>query len=72
MGITKIISILLTVEIFIFLLGYIFFFVIGALSGGVQEGFRMASGVFYSWFAFAVIGFLIGLACVAIITFKNK
>lgn len=72
MGILKILTILFVAEIVVFLFGYVFFFIIGASNGGIQEGFRMASGVLYSWFAFAGLGFLIGLVCIAIIIFKNK
>jgi hypothetical protein len=72
MGIVKALAILLAAEVSVFLLGCVIFFIIGASSGGMQEGLRMASGVLYSWFAFAVLGFLVGAVCAAITILKHK
>ena len=52
MWIARGVAILLAMEVLVFLLGYTAFFTIGVLSGGMAEGSRMASGVFYSWSAF--------------------
>lgn len=68
----KILVIFLAAETLVFLLGFVCFFVVGASSGGIQEGLRMGSGVFYSWFAFAVLGFLVGAVCAAVTIFKHK
>ena len=57
-GIARILGLLVAMEFLVFLLGYAAFFTVGALSDGISEGYRSASGVFYSWFAFVLLGLL--------------
>ena len=71
-GIARSIAILLAMEVLVFLLGYVAFFAIGVLSGGMAEGSRMASGVFYSWFAFAVLGLLGWAVCLVILAITRR
>jgi ABC-type branched-subunit amino acid transport system permease subunit len=65
-GITRSIAVLLAMEVLVFVLGYVAFFAIGAFSGGMTEGSRMASGVFHSWFAFALLGVIGWAVCMVI------
>ena len=71
-GIINAVAIFLVVEIVVFLLAAVFYFAIGASDGGMQEGFQMASGVAYSWFAFAVLGFAGWVVCMVVLRFKRK
>ena len=71
-GLTKAVALLLAMEILVFLIGYAFGFIIGASSGGLQEGFRLASGVLYSWVAFALLGIIGWSICIAALVFKSQ
>ena len=72
MWIARSVAILLAMEVLVFLLGYAAFFAIGALSGGVAEGSRMASGVFFSWCAFALLGLLGWAVCMVILAITRR
>ena len=71
-GIARSVAVLLAMEALVFFLGYVALFVIGALSGGTTEGFRMASGVFYSWFGFALLGLLGWAVFMAILVVSGR
>ena len=57
-GIGRAVAILFVTEILVFLLGAMAGFAIGASQNGISAGFKMALGVLYNWFGFAVLGFL--------------
>ena len=71
-GIARSVAILLAMEGLVFLLSYVAFFTIGVLSGGMAEGSRMASGLFYSWFAFALLGLLGWAVCLVILAITKR
>jgi hypothetical protein len=72
MGIVKTLGILLAAEILVFLLGCVIFFVIGASSGGINNGFNLVAGVFFYWYAWATLGLIVGVVCSAIALIKGK
>jgi hypothetical protein len=72
MNILKFFAIFCAMEVLVFLFGYVIEFAIGVTSGGVSEGFRLASGVFYSWFGFVLIGLLGTVVCATILMVKRK
>jgi hypothetical protein len=72
MSILKFFAIFCAMEVLIFLFGYVIEFAIGVASGGVSEGFRLASGVFYSWIAYVLIGFLGTVVYATILILKRK
>lgn len=72
-GIARSITLLVVIEVLIFLFGYAAFFAIGAFSGGISEGFGLESGIFYSWFAFVLLGLLGWAVCMtALIVCQQK
>jgi len=72
MSVLKFFAIFCALEVLIFLFDYVIEFAIGVASEGVSEGFRLASGVFYSWVAFVLIGFLGALLYATILMVKRK
>jgi hypothetical protein len=71
-GIATSIALLVAMEALVFLLGYAAFFAVGALSGGMTEGFRMASGALYSWFAFVLLGLFGWAVCMVILVISRR
>lgn len=68
-SLVRAIAILMALEVLTFILGFAFGFIIGASNGGTQEGFRMALGVLFNWFAFVVLGVLEWVVCIGYIRF---
>ena len=68
----KAVAIFIAMEVSVFLLAAVFYFAIGVSDGGTRGGFRMASAVLYSWFAFAALGFVGWIVCMVALTFKGK
>jgi hypothetical protein len=71
-GIMKAVAIFIAMEILVFLLAAVFYFVIGVSDSGIQGGFQMASGVLYSWFGFVMLGFIGWLVIMIVLAFKGK
>jgi hypothetical protein len=68
----KAVATFIAMEVLVFLLAAAFYFVIGVSHSGIQEGFRMASGVLYSWFAFVVLGFIGWVVWMVALAFRGK
>lgn len=71
-GIVRGIAILFAMEVLVFLFAYIAAFIDIASNDGMHEGFRMASGVFYGWFAFVVLGLIAWAVCMLILIFISR
>jgi hypothetical protein len=65
------VAIFIAIEILIFLLATAFAFAIGVSNGGIQEGFRMASGVLFGWFGLVVLGVAAWIVCIAALAFAS-
>ena len=57
-GIFRSAAYLIVMEVLVFVVAFVAFLLVGILTGGLEEGIKMASGVIYSWVAFVVIGFI--------------
>lgn len=59
-------------EVLVFVLAHAAFFAIGILSGGMGEGFYLASGVFFYWDAFALLGLIGWIVCLVILAVTRR
>jgi hypothetical protein len=71
-GLLTVVAIILFAQVLVFVGGYALGFLAGVYTGGISEGFRLASGIFYSWFAYVILGFITAAICVIVILFKRK
>jgi hypothetical protein len=70
--IIKVFAILFAEIMLVFFLSCFICFFIGVWSGGINEGFQLAFGIFYNWFAFLIISLTAAIISLGILFFSKK